>query len=119
MTRTAVRWRRMVAAMIDLSDGMSRDIAHIARASNVGIVVDAARVPIHRDATEMATRTGKRPLDHALSDGEDFELLFTASGPDAIDGATRVGKVIEGSGVMIENDGEPRPLTPTGWEHAL
>jgi thiamine-monophosphate kinase len=108
-----------VTAMVDVSDGLSRDATNLSRMSRVELVIDAARVPIHADAQEMATRTGKRPLDHALHDGEDFELLFTATGTDAIEGATRIGKVIEGAGVTLENDGEPRPLTPLGWEHPL
>jgi thiamine-monophosphate kinase len=108
-----------VTAMVDLSDGLSRDATNLSRMSRVRIVIDAARVPIHDDAKEMATRTGKRPLDHALHDGEDYELLFTASGTDAIEGAKRIGRVMEGSGVTLENDGEARSLSPQGWEHHL
>lgn len=108
-----------VTAMTDISDGLSRDAGNLARASGVQLVIDAAKLPIHDDAVELATGSGKRPLDLALHDGEDFELLYTASGEGAMPGSTRIGRVVEGKGVVIENDGEPRPLTPQGWEHHL
>ena len=108
-----------VTAMVDISDGLSRDITNLARASEVAVVIEATRVPIHRDAEEMAKNDAKRPLDHALHDGEDFELLFTASGSGPIEGAIRIGRVASGSGVTIEGDGDTRVLTPLGWEHHL
>jgi thiamine-monophosphate kinase len=67
----------------------------------------------------MARDSGKRPIDHALHDGEDFELVYTASGEGPMPGSIRIGRVVAGKGVTIENDGEPRPLTPLGWEHHL
>ena len=74
--------------MIDISDGLSSDLRHICRESNVEASVAAAMVPIHEDAIEMR-REGHSPLEHALHDGEDYELLFTS--PDLIpaDRATR------------------------------
>src|SRR5687767_6253101 len=63
-------------AMIDLSDGLSRDLAHICDESGVGAVIDAAAVPIHDDALLLMRRDGRPPLEHALHDGEDYELLF-------------------------------------------
>lgn len=108
-----------VTAMTDISDGLSRDLPNITRASGVSAVIEAARVPIHDDARELSSRSRKRPIDHALHDGEDFELLFTASGPEPLQGMTRIGRIVEGSDVTIEEDGMVYPLTPTGWEHAL
>src|SRR5688572_20577985 len=65
-----------VTSMIDLSDGLSRDAAHLCRRSGVGIVVEGSRVPVHADAQVMSRRDGRTPLEHALHDGEDYELLF-------------------------------------------
>jgi thiamine-monophosphate kinase len=112
-------------AMIDLSDGLARDAFHLARASACRIVLEADEIPISRGepADERA------PLDHALNDGEDFELLFTLSAEEAArliadppfdePPVTRIGECVEGEGVFLRSRvGEVRPLTPGGFEHA-
>lgn len=65
-------------AGIDVSDGLSLDLARLCRASGCGAVVDVAAIPIAAAAHDLArTRSdGQSALDHALSDGEDFELLL-------------------------------------------
>ena len=107
--------RHRVSAMIDLSDGLSRDTAHLARESGVGIELDAAAIPVHDDV--HATNDGRSPLEHALHDGEDYELCFT--GEPGIGTATRVGTVVGGAGVFIVRDGVRRPLLPQAFEHRL
>jgi len=64
-----------IHAMIDISDGLARDLHHICAASGVGAELSAEQVPIHPDA--QAGRTDTTPLQAALNDGEDYELLFT------------------------------------------
>lgn len=66
-----------VSAMIDISDGLGLDLSRILDASNKGARVEALRIPISQAAQEMSKTSGRTPLQHALSDGEDFELLFT------------------------------------------
>ncbi len=117
-----------IHAMIDLSDGLSTDLDHILRESGVGAEVDAPAVPVSPDAERMAARDGRSPLGHALSDGEDFELLLAVAAEDAARLAretplgevplTPVGRVVEGEGaVLVEADGTRRPLAPSGYEH--
>lgn len=70
-----------VHAAIDISDGFSLDLDRLCAASGVGAEIDTAQLPIHRDAVARAEQTGRKPLEHALGDGEDFELIL-AMAPD-------------------------------------
>ena len=107
-----------VTAMIDVSDGLSRDLAHICRASGVGAVVMASLVPVHEDAIKMR-RDGRTPLEHALHDGEDYELLFTGK-PDFYFASTRIGTITEEAGVWLQTaSGSREALEAKGWEHGL
>jgi len=107
-----------VSAMIDLSDGVSRDLAHICRESGVGAVIDAAAVPIHDDAHALFRRDRRSPLEHALHDGEDYELLFTYEGGTTL--GTCIGKITSEPGLQLRAaDGTHTPLEPKGWEHPL
>ncbi|MDB5327755.1 MAG: thiamine-monophosphate kinase [Phycisphaerales bacterium] len=107
--------RHRISAMIDLSDGLSRDVAHLARESSVGIVLNAAAVPIHGDVARL--NDNRAPLDHALHDGEDYELCFTGEG--GIASAIEVGRVVAEPDVWIEFNGQRQPLTKGAFEHRL
>jgi len=114
-----------VHAMIDISDGLAADLNHILEESKTGAVIEAARIPIADAARELSKRTGKTPLRHALSDGEDFELLFTMH-PDEAEhlmedeniprAVSPIGRITE-SGMFIEQGGRRRRLKPEGYEH--
>jgi thiamine-monophosphate kinase len=108
----------LVTAMIDLSDGLSRDLRHICRLSGVGAVIESAAVPVHDDAVEMR-RDGHTPLEHALHDGEDYELLFTAPDAGFTGLARKVGMITASPGIWLQTDGDLQPLEPKGWEHSL
>jgi thiamine-monophosphate kinase len=100
--------------MIDLSDGLSRDLAHVCRESDVGAVVSAGSLPVHEDV-----RTQRHGFEHALSDGEDYELLFTS--PDGVEDrrVTRVGTITAERGVWLQEADGRRRLDEGGWEHRL
>lgn len=112
-------------AMIDLSDGLAKDVGHICEESGCGAALSAGAIPVHSDAVERAKRTGRTPLEHALGDGEDFELVFAVS---PTDGAKlleaspvpvwKVGECVE-SGLWLDDATGRRPLPPTGWEHPM
>jgi thiamine-monophosphate kinase len=117
--------RRLASALIDLSDGLSSDLAHVCRESRVGARIDAASLPVD-PLLESAGIAGEEALALALDGGEDFELLFTASEraarrlPSEIDGVrfTRIGEVTAERGkVRLLRDGRARVLRPGGFEH--
>jgi thiamine-monophosphate kinase len=111
-----------LTAMIDVSDGLSRDLGHLCWESHVGAVVDAALLPIHDDARVLSARDGRPPLEHALHDGEDHELLFTSPDPIPADLATRIGRTTAdhpGEILLRTADGVATALKPQGWEHSL
>lgn len=64
-------------AMIDISDGLVQDLWHILAGSKVSAALDLDRIPVSSDALRLARRNSIKALGHALTDGEDFELLFT------------------------------------------
>ncbi len=66
-------------AMIDVSDGLLQDLGHITKQSRVGAAIFSDWIPVSKDAVTLSKKSRKKPIEHALTDGEDFELLFTAS----------------------------------------
>lgn len=118
---------RWATAMIDLSDGLATDLRHLVAASQCGADLDPARIPV-----SAAARVGgrARALDHALRDGEDFELLFTvkrarvAAFVDAWERefdtpCTAIGAITGTRGRILLRPvgGKPRELRVRGFEH--
>ncbi len=114
--RWLVRYGKASAA-IDLSDGLSTDLAHLCQESRVAAEVDAALLPIHPDAS----------LAQALNGGEDYELLFTAPPsvriPKAIAGVpvTQIGRILPAlrnrPTITLVTPQGSAPLRPQGWKH--
>lgn len=112
-------------AMIDVSDGLIADLGHICRQSGVAALLHADAVPI---AAALKHDLGDRsPVEHALTDGEDFELAFCVGADDAErlrrnppSGvvAYEVGEIVSGDGVrVIDASGEALSFHSTGWKH--
>lgn len=117
-------------AMIDVSDGLSTDVMHVAEESRVGIVLEETQIPVAPFAVAIAERVGLDPLEMALGSGEEFELLV-ALPPSEVERAaehlaaatgtclTRIGEVVdEASGCALRRaGGAVEPLARTGYEH--
>lgn len=115
-------------AMIDISDGLAPDLRRLAEASGTGAAIETEKIPI---APAAQTAGGRRtPLQHALSDGEDFELLFTVPAarlpellrewPAALGTpCTAIGAVLpSGKGITLRQaDGKKTRLQAKGYEH--
>ena len=123
-----LRTKGWARAMIDISDGLATDLRHILDMSGVGAELDLARIPIAPAARRI--KGGKTPLDHALYDGEDFELLFTVA-PDRERTfasawrrkfdlpCTRIGRITGSPSTLavIDASGGSRIIARSGYEH--
>ncbi len=120
-TGNLLREYALPVAMLDISDGLSSDIEHLARASGVGVRLDAASIPIDPaifDFPEFSTKA----LDLALHGGEDFELLFAIDPGNrdiALDlGFHQIGEVTDETGAtFLVRDGTSERLEPSGFRH--
>jgi thiamine-monophosphate kinase len=107
---------RLATAAIDLSDGLSTDLAHLCNESGLAAEIDAAAIPVDARAS----------LQQALHGGEDYELLFTASrktvlprqlGGVLVHAIGRMKKRGKGPQVELRHGGTLTPLLAGGWEH--
>jgi thiamine-monophosphate kinase len=115
-------------ALIDISDGLAADLNHILEESHCGAVLFADAIPISPDVLELSENSGKTALQHALGDGEDFELIAVVSPADGerllreqpVHGIrlTKIGECME-TGLWLEQGGVRTKLEPTGWVHEL
>ena len=115
-----LRENYLASAMIDTSDGLSTDLAHICQESGVGAEVDGSRIPL----ASVGKPAREVDLNLALHGGEDYELLFTAPGnrriPNRIAGVaiTQIGGITQSQGIFLMNSkGVSHALYPRGWQH--
>jgi len=120
-----------IHAMLDISDGLAGDLRHLLNASKVGAELLSAAIPISREArlAAKAAPSAKPALLAALTDGEDFELLFTVASRDAVPlldawkkefpnlPLSCIGKITAGEGINIRDKDGVRTLQVHGYAH--
>ncbi len=120
-----------IHALMDLSDGLAGDLGHIVKASNVGAEISKMALPVSR-AAKLRARAGdaaKPAALAALTDGEDFELLFTLASKDAVKlldawkakfpevKLTCIGKIVKGEGILLRDRTSAHKLSAKGYVH--
>jgi thiamine-monophosphate kinase len=120
-----------VHSMIDLSDGLAGDLPHVLKASGVGAELLKSAIPISHAAKLQAKggSSAKPAFAAALTDGEDFELLFTVAGRDAVKlldawekkfprlKLSCIGKTVAGAGILIRDKSGSHKLNANGYVH--
>jgi len=111
-------------AMMDISDGLSSEILHICKDSNLGCVLYEEKIPVSEEMKKAAFKFEIDPTACALSGGEDYELLFTVAQEDfeklvLNEQISVVGYMTEpelGSHIITKG-GSKHPVTAQGWNH--
>jgi len=114
-----------IHAATDISDGLGIDLLSIFSASGCGAELLIDKIPISADAIRMAKISGKAAIDHAMGDGEDFELLLAMSPEEArrlpakIDGIplTVIGQFTSRTGLWGRDGSRVRQIAPKGYTH--
>jgi thiamine-monophosphate kinase len=117
--------RKLATACIDISDGLSTDLAHLCRASNLAAEIEQAALPLHPLTRKL---TPQAALNAAFHGGEDYELLFAAPASARVPRqlgdvpVTRIGRFTRKAAgrpliTLIEPNGSRATLEPQGWEH--
>jgi thiamine-monophosphate kinase len=118
-----------IHSMIDLSDGLAGDLRHLLQAASLGAELLASAIPISRAAKEQARAKAKPPVLCALTDGEDFELLFTVASREAVPlldawkkefprlRLSCIGKITSTPGIKLRDKTGVRPLQANGYVH--
>jgi thiamine-monophosphate kinase len=114
----------MPTSMMDISDGLSSELLHICKQSNVGCVIYEDKLPLNEDSKAFAYKLELDPTACALSGGEDYELLFTVSQSDyekisENNGLSIIGYVTDAAAGkhIITRGGNKHELVAQGWNH--
>jgi thiamine-monophosphate kinase len=114
-----------IHAATDISDGLGVDLLSLFNASRCGAEIELGKIPISDAARTLAVRSGRMAVDHALGDGEDFELLLAIPDsemqrlPPELAGVrlTSIGRFVSRTGLWQRDGGKVRQLAPKGYVH--
>ena len=119
-----------VHSMLDISDGLAGDLRHLLAAGGLGAELLKTAIPVTRAAKELARKSSAKPaVLAALTDGEDFELLFTVAPKDAVPlldawkkqfpklRLSCIGKITAKEGISLRDKGGVRPFNANGYVH--
>lgn len=114
-----------ITAATDVTDGLGIDLLNVFAASRCGALLTLEDIPISEAALELSERSGKSALEHAMSDGEDFELLFTVPKedetlvPEKLAGCklTKIGVLTSRTGLWAKEKGKIIQYPPNGYVH--
>lgn len=117
-----------IHAMIDISDGLTADLNHILEESHVGAILYEDQIPLSEAAVRISKTTGNTPLYHALSDGEDYELVVIVSKGQAkkiMESGlfpkkifSCIGEITDGHDIRMKyTNGRIKRIKPQGYEH--
>lgn len=110
-----------ISSMIDVSDGVASEIRHICRASNVGAVIYAGKIPVSKTTVEDSKKLEKDAIDFALYGGEDFELVFTA-GRNKLKQLEKydvsvIGEIVDKKNAIRLMKGDKKYRLESGFDH--
>lgn len=120
---------KAMTSMIDISDGLSTELHHLAEGSNVGFLIEESSLPVGKSTIELATDIQGQPLKWVLDGGEDYELLFTFRPKDLkkVENAMKkvnkklyvIGEVRKKSDgiVLLRRAGGVKEIKSSGWDH--
>lgn len=115
LARSAVR-----TAVIDLSDGLAKELRRLCRASGVGARLEAPELDALAPTPALADDVGETPRSLALGGGDDYELLFTlpaGAEPPSAARCRRIGEITADGEPVLVTAADERPLPAAGWDH--
>lgn len=120
-----IRHQIPIHAAMDISDGLSTDLLRMCDASHCGAILDLADIPVTEQALQLSATSGKTPAEHALGDGEDFELLLAVAESNLpslteLVGQSqchKVGTFTSRTGLWAREGSRIRQLPVTGYVH--
>lgn len=113
-----------IHAATDISDSLSLDLSYLLQQSSVGGEIVQSEIPVSAAAEELSRSSESSALDHAMTDGEDFELIIVAAPENATqilasapNDVSLIGKVVQQQGLWMVDNGEKKEIQPKGYIH--